>query len=277
MANNTLRLMDLEIRRLERIGVLSAKKIATRYVNKTLKIFLNTGVLDASSVADQLHKPLADTMITVSLMGQRRSQLIARKKKKKVFALSTFKEVQDILKKQLDIDAIDEAQEIYETEALRVLNDVTQDIEVQLRKTVNEVIESGLNRRDATRVIRLKFDTLGLTPKNSYQIEGIFRTQSQIAYQAGRWKAEQDPDVQEILWGYRYMTAKDERVRPSHVVLHGITLPKDDKFWGTFWPPNGWSCRCQVLSLFNSARKKQPPKNAAPDEGFSFNPGLLFG
>lgn len=45
-----------------------------------------------------------------------------------------------------------------------------------------------------------------------------------------------------------YVTMKDNRVRPAHVYLDGIIRRKDDNFWNTFMPPNGWNCRCKVKS-----------------------------
>lgn len=41
-----------------------------------------------------------------------------------------------------------------------------------------------------------------------------------------------------------YVTKKDNRVRPAHVMLDGIIRRRDDHFWDTFYPPNGWLCRC---------------------------------
>lgn len=43
-----------------------------------------------------------------------------------------------------------------------------------------------------------------------------------------------------------YVTKKDNRVRPAHAVLDGIIRKISDKFWGIFYPPNGWLCRCLV-------------------------------
>lgn len=44
-----------------------------------------------------------------------------------------------------------------------------------------------------------------------------------------------------------YETAHDNRVRPAHAALDGIAKPKNDKFWDTYYPPNGWNCRCTVM------------------------------
>ena len=41
-----------------------------------------------------------------------------------------------------------------------------------------------------------------------------------------------------------YITMEDDRVRPEHQALDGITLPLSDPFWNKYYPPNGWNCRC---------------------------------
>lgn len=56
----------------------------------------------------------------------------------------------------------------------------------------------------------------------------------------------------------RYDTMKDERVREEHAVLDGTVLPVDDPFWKTWYPPNGWGCRCDVTQLGPDAAIKQP-------------------
>jgi len=50
-------------------------------------------------------------------------------------------------------------------------------------------------------------------------------------------------------YNLQYRTAGDDRVRDSHKVLHDITLPKEDVFWNSFYPPNGWKCRCTVVEV----------------------------
>ena len=51
-----------------------------------------------------------------------------------------------------------------------------------------------------------------------------------------------------------YITKRDDRVRPEHKALDGITLPIVHSFWRSYWPPNGWGCRCVarfILDLVN--------------------------
>ncbi len=81
----------------------------------------------------------------------------------------------------------------------------------------------------------------------------------------------------------QYRTAQDDRVRPEHADLEGVTLPIDDPFWADYYPPNGWNCRCTVVQV---RRGKYPvtPHDEAMTRGeaalqrdtrgmFRFNPG----
>lgn len=43
-------------------------------------------------------------------------------------------------------------------------------------------------------------------------------------------------------YNLQYRTQKDDKVRPEHAALHGVTLPPSDPFWEEFYPPNGWNC-----------------------------------
>ena len=43
-------------------------------------------------------------------------------------------------------------------------------------------------------------------------------------------------------YNLQYRTAKDDKVRPEHAALDGVTLPMSDTFWETYYPPNGWNC-----------------------------------
>ena len=47
----------------------------------------------------------------------------------------------------------------------------------------------------------------------------------------------------------QYRTAGDNRVREEHAALNGTTLPKEDPFWSSYMPPNGWNCRCTVVEV----------------------------
>ena len=77
------------------------------------------------------------------------------------------------------------------------------------------------------------------------------------AEMAAKWKDfEEDGDR----YNLQYRTAYDDRVRPEHAALHGITLPVSDRFWDEFFPPNGWRCRCTVVRV---RKGKYPESDSA--------------
>lgn len=64
---------------------------------------------------------------------------------------------------------------------------------------------------------------------------------------AAQW--EQFESQKEAVPLLQYSTAGDDRVREEHAMLEGITLPVDDPFWSTYYPPNDWGCRCDVIPI----------------------------
>lgn len=63
---------------------------------------------------------------------------------------------------------------------------------------------------------------------------------------AARWESFEKDGGDYYL---QYRTARDGHVRPDHAAMDGITLPADDPFWDTNFPPNGWNCRCTVVQV----------------------------
>ena len=175
----------------------------------------------------------------------------------------------------------------YDAQALTVLKDASDLVEARMQTAMAEIHAQGLTTQDGIKALREALDTAGVGPMRTYRLEAIFRTQTQIGYGAGQWTANQDPDIDEILWGYQYATVGDDRVRPEHAVLDGVTLPKDDPFWQTNFPPNGWNCRCAALELFDERDIAAAPtgtvevdgKEITPgaDEGFRVNFGEILG
>ncbi len=101
------------------------------------------------------------------------------------------------------------------------------------------------------------------------------------AQMAASWaEAEEGGDRYDL----QYRTSGDNRVRPAHRALHGITLPPDDPFWRSYYPPNDWGCRCTVRQVRREKFPRTDPAEALRlgDEAtalprqriFRFNPGL---
>lgn len=267
---------------LTRLGVIESRRITASIKDRVLRAYLKGYQPTAEQFIDEkMFRILVDVMVAMHLRGEKLEESLL---KKGIMAqMSDEAHLTKILDRLASPKQIRALQDKYKTSAFKILDDTSRKIEGTLRKTVNQLILDGVPIQKGVKLLGAKFDDLGLTPRNGYQLETIFRTQSQIAYGAGRWEADQDPIVQSILWGYQYSTVGDDRVRPSHAALDGTKLPKEDPFWHKFWPPNGYNCRCTVIPIFTQERIKRPPKfipgtdePIAPDEGFAFNAGIAL-
>lgn len=100
------------------------------------------------------------------------------------------------------------------------------------------------------------------------------------AEMAAKWEDfEEDGDDYYL----QYRTAGDDKVRPEHAALHGVTLPMSDPFWDEYYPPNGWNCRCTVVQVLKDkypatdraeALRRGQEALAKDTKGiFRFNPG----
>jgi hypothetical protein len=85
------------------------------------------------------------------------------------------------------------------------------------------------------------FEPLGLSEAH---LETIFRTNLQSAFGRGSYEKLTDPALGGALWGWRYGTVGDDRVRESHAALDGLTFEKNAH--PEIYPPWSWNCRCSA-------------------------------
>ena len=83
------------------------------------------------------------------------------------------------------------------------------------------------------------------------RLKTIFRTNLSTAYNAGCYKEQLKRAESKLrptpYW--QYIAVLDARTRSAHRNLHGKVFYYTDPFWDTFYPPNGWNCRCKVRDL----------------------------
>lgn len=86
----------------------------------------------------------------------------------------------------------------------------------------------------------------GTDPK---RLAVIFRNNVQSAYSAGRWAQMRSPDVLQERPVWRFEAILDSRTSPICQPLDGVTLPANDSFWGSNYPPLHHQCRSGVMTL----------------------------
>ena len=86
----------------------------------------------------------------------------------------------------------------------------------------------------------------GLDP---LQADLIFRTNIQTAYNVGHYEQMTDPGVMKLRPYWQYDAVNDAHTRPSHLAMDGRVFPADSAVWDSWFPPNGFRCRCTVKTL----------------------------
>ncbi|SNA87689.1 conserved hypothetical protein [Flavobacterium psychrophilum] len=89
-----------------------------------------------------------------------------------------------------------------------------------------------------------EFDKLNLTYNKNY-LEAEYEFAVSSSQMAAGW-SELGSSERYFL---QYRTSNDNRVRDEHAALNNTTLPKEDPFWDSYYPPNGWRCRCIAIEV----------------------------
>lgn len=281
------------VQRLERLGVYAATVIGRRAHRSALAAYRrgrDPAAITRATIAT-MAPLLVDAMITSYLNGIWRLFLLARLQKRSLaisFTTSVYRQQLRILVRRTNLPAkkLAALEKNYGVVANMVTTKIGQDVNRKLGRAIAHSKRLGEHRREGVKRLSAAFENAGVGQLRSHQLEAVFRTQTMMANNAGAWIADQDPAIQEILWGYRYVAVGDDRTRPEHWAMDGITLPKDDPFWEENFPPNGWNCRCQAIALFEPHDIVRPPTGVKDpkgklikpqaDEGFRFHPGKAF-
>lgn len=137
--------------------------------------------------------------------------------------------------------------------------DVLDDIRVALRKGVVEHGSFAQFRDELVPVLKAKGwwgEKRVIDPRTGEiakvqlgslrRLNLIYDANIRSAQAAGDWARIQR--VKDVLPYLEYLTSTSERKRPLHLSWVGTTLPVDDAWWSTHYPPNGWRCKCRVRS-----------------------------
>lgn len=121
--------------------------------------------------------------------------------------------------------------------------------------SLQKAIEQGLSYSDFKKECAEIFERRGWTGKREWRVQNIFRTNIQTAYNVGRYTKQKE--MAEYFPYLQYSAVNDRRTRPTHRALDGKIFPVDHAFWDTWYPPNGYRCRCSTLSLTEGQLKRR--------------------
>ncbi|HPS52799.1 MAG TPA: phage minor head protein [Phycisphaerae bacterium] len=298
-ARRQAQIYDNDCRQIEDASQVAVKKITRKIRLVGINSWNQSGNIDSvvNAVRQAVHEEaggfLADLMVAAHLRSSLRAIQTATdflQKRKELYTVkdNPYKKARDYLVRRMDLkDREVESLNLYYTrEAVNVTNAADELLERNLRQAAVEAVGKGAHTREGVAIFRDAFEKSGINPESPWLLETLVRTQTQLAYSAGRWNVNDDSAVQEILWGYEYVTVGDDRVRPSHAALDGCRYAKDDPIWNKIFPPNGYNCRCTTIEIFKGDRlaNEKPAKPIdidgqkvfpSADKGWNFNPGRV--
>jgi SPP1 gp7 family putative phage head morphogenesis protein len=152
-----------------------------------------------------------------------------------------------------------------------------------MHAALTKAIQSGTTFPDFMRDIGPVLADQGYDLSDSdtaWRLESMFVTNVLGAYADGRFQQLQAVKATRPYWLYR--AVQDNQTRPSHAAQNGTIRHADDDYWASWYPPNGYRCRCRVESLSAAQVRAEglepppakgvPPPKELPDPGFRASP-----
>ena len=145
-----------------------------------------------------------------------------------------------------------------------------------------DAVEQGKTKDDFLKEMNTFLADRGYEAMNPWKSDTIFRTNIQSAYNAGHYQSMTSPETLRLRPYWQYDAVNDAHTRPSHLAMDGRVFPADSEVWNTWFPPNGFRCRCTVKTLSKrqvEARglkvEQTAPEGLMPDPHFSTNPAKV--
>lgn len=134
--------------------------------------------------------------------------------------------------------------------AFTVAGAMREGLLTDIRQAVDKAISKGTTLAEFRTDFASICDRAGWNPRGGqdWRAQVIYSANLSTAYASGHYKAMTDPDVREAQPYFRYVRSSSEHPRLEHLAWVGTVLPWDHPWWDTHYPPNGWGCKCGVVS-----------------------------
>jgi len=147
----------------------------------------------------------------------------------------------------------EEAIDFFRDKSFELARIAVDDLLDEVKKEINSSLVEGTTlkefQKSASSIFK-KFGYVGVTP---WRTETIYRTNMQGAYQSGRYNQMTDQAVLISRPFWRYVAVMDGATRLTHAAMNGRIFRNDHPIWDEWYPPNGFNCRCYVMTV--SARQ----------------------
>jgi len=206
----------------------------------------------------------------------------------------TFEEAAEYFKERVPVTASQfyKIAEKYRGLAFTVSGYTKAQILKRFYDEIKDAIENGNSLGEFRANMNEFLETEGYEGITPFQADNIFRTNTQTAYNVGHYEQLTQPGVLEARPYWQYDAVNDSHTRPSHLAMDGRVFPADSPIWDTWFPPNGFRCRCTVKSLSKRQVEQRGLKveaetpraaelqggrfvNIMPDPQFSTNPAKV--
>lgn len=202
-----------------------------------------------------------------------------------------FKAAVEFLKKKKSVSKEEflKMDEASRAKAFMVSGYTKEEVLDSFLQALTEAVELGTTKEEFQKKMNTFLEENGYEGVNPFKADVIFQTNLQTAYNAGHYKSMTDDTAVKLRPFWQYRTAADGNVREEHAQMHGKVYRADDPIWDVWYPPNGFRCRCSVVSLSERQVKERgltvetkPPRKvdwetgeileSRPDKGFATNP-----
>jgi len=148
--------------------------------------------------------------------------------------------------------------------AFTIAGAMKDDLLNDFRKSVDEAIKDGKSitwfQQEFKKIVARH--GWSHTGNAAWRSKVIYDTNVRQSYNAGRFEQLQRYDY----WLYKHGDSRQPR--ELHLKWNGTLLPKDDPWWQTHFPSNGWGCKCKVFGRTQAQiDRKNLTVNQAPNDG----------
>ena len=85
------------------------------------------------------------------------------------------------------------------------------------------------------------------------RLKTIYNMNMRSSFQTGQYKRTMESDLHPY---FMYCMGPSIKHRQEHENWNGLILPKNDPWWDSHFPPNGWGCKCYTRAVTESQLKK---------------------